>query len=333
MRLAMVGFRHGHSGAIYKTAQALDFVEVVACVEEDPAARGGIPADLGIELTHESFDQVLDEVEFDALACVDYYARRGPLVLQALQAGKHVVTDKPLCTEIEQLRQIAALSRDEGLIVHVDLTMRYSGAALTLKKLVREGAIGNLATATVFGQHPLSWGSRPGWYFEAGKQGGTINDIMIHGIDMLRWVTGKEFRLVLSAAGSSVPGSPAPEFFQQSAQCFLQMEDGARMFGDASYLVPAGHYAPWRFFLWGSEGSLEYDTSDRLILRRAGEKEVQVPLLEGPGMDPFEDFARQVEFGQEPFLCKEECFRSTMAALHAQRAADSGERDLEIERI
>ena len=109
MKLAIVGFRHGHVGAIYNSAQKLEFVDVVACVEEDPAARDLIPRELGVTLTHESFQQVLDEVEFDALACVDYYAKRGPMVIAALEAGKHVVTDKPLCTKIDELKQIARI--------------------------------------------------------------------------------------------------------------------------------------------------------------------------------------------------------------------------------
>jgi predicted dehydrogenase len=330
MRLVIVGFRHAHAAALYQTAKRLEYVDVVACVEEDPAARDQIPAQLGVTLTHDTFEQVLQEVDFDTLACIDYFARRGPVLLKALEAGKHVVTDKPLCIEVDQLRQIAGLAREKNLIVHVDFTMRYSGLAMKMRDLVRSGAIGNLATATVFGLHPLNWGSRPGWYFEPGKQGGTINDIMIHGFDMLRWITGKEFSHVLSAAAGPVKGSPAPEHFQQSAQSFLQMEDGARMMGDCSYLAPAGHAAHWRFFLWGSEGHLAYESDKRLILQRAGEPEVVIEQAEGPGVDPFEDFAREVEFGAEPFLGREECFRSTMVALTAQQAADTGATNLAI---
>ncbi len=331
MKLAIVGFRHGHVGAIVSTAAKLDFVEVVACVEEDPVAREALPRDLGVTLTHDTFEQALADVEFDAVACVDYYAKRGPTVIRALEAGKHVVTDKPLCTQIAELKQIAALARERELIVHVDLTMRYSAAACTLRRLVREGAIGELATAAVFGQHGLAWGSRPGWYFEPGKHGGTINDIMIHGIDMLRWVTGSEFRHVIAATASGLHDSPAPDCFQQSAQCFLALENGARMFGDASYLAPAGHHAPWRFFLWGSQGHIYFDGA--VTLQRAGQEAAPVELAPEPGVDPFEDFARQVEFGAEPFLSREECFRSTMAALTAQRAADTGQRDLPVETI
>jgi predicted dehydrogenase len=205
--------------------------------------------------------------------------------------------------------------------------MRYSAAACTVAKLVREGAIGSLASATVFGQHGLAWGSRPGWYFEPGKHGGTINDIMIHGIDMMRWASGQEFSRVLAATASGVPGSPAPAFFQQSAQCFLEFAGGGRMFGEASYLAPAGHHAPWRFYLWGSEGHLYWDSGTTIELQRAGEPSALVELVDGPGMDPFEDFARQVEFGAAPFLDREECLRSTMAALVAQKAADTDERD------
>jgi predicted dehydrogenase len=332
VRLAIVGFRHGHVSAIYHAARKLDYVDLVACVEEDPAAREAIPRELGVVLTHETFDQVLAEVDFDALACVDYYARRGPIVIQALEAGKHVVTDKPLCTQIGQLHRIASLARQGDLTVHTDLTMRYSAAAGTFRKLIRDGAIGELACATVFGQHGLAWGSRPSWYFEEGKHGGSLNDIMIHGIDMLRFVTGREFTRVLAASASSLADSPTPPFFQQSAQCFMELEGGGRFFGDASYLAPEGHHAPWRFFLWGSQGHLAFDCA-RVVLQRAGEPEQSVPLVAGPALDPFEDFARQVEFGAEPFLDREDCFRSTMAALTAQRAADTGERDLRVDPI
>lgn len=333
MRLAIVGFRHGHVAAIYHTARRLEHVQIVACVEEDPAARNDIPAQLGVTLTHDSFQQVLDEVEFDALACVDYYARRGPLVIQALEAGKHVITDKPLCTRVEELQEIVGLARFKNLVVHVDLTMRYDPSVCTFTRLVREGAVGEVASATIFGQHPLSWGSRPAWYFEPGKHGGTINDIMVHGLDALRWATGREYTRVLSAAASAVPGSPAPEFFQQSAQCFLELSGGARVFADASYLAPAGHPAHWRFFLWGSEGHLEFTVGQPIKLQRAGEPEQFIPPDPGPGVDPLEDFAAQVEFGASPLLSREECFRSTMAALMAQRAADTRSGGLEIPAI
>lgn len=333
MRLVISGFRHGHVAGIVHSARRLPYVQIVACVEPDAQAREAARRDLGVEFTHDSLQQVLHSVDFDALACVDTYARRGPQVIAALQAGKHVVTDKPLCTRREELLQIAALAQDKNLRVHVDLTMRYSPLATRFVELVRGGAIGAVATVAIFGHHGLNWGSRPQWYFEPGQHGGTLNDIMIHGIDLLRWATGREFEKVLAAAAGPVPGSPAPAHFQQSAQCWLQMDGGARVYADASYLAPQGHHAPWRLLLWGAEGHIQYEAGRRLELQRHDEPAQVWEPEAPPTLDPFEDFARQVEFGEPPFLSREECLQSTLVALVAQEAADQGRRDLPIPRI
>jgi hypothetical protein len=120
----------------------------------------------------------------------------------------------------------------------------------------------------------------------------------------------------------------------------MELEGGARVFGDASYLAPTGHHAPWRFFLWGSQGHLSWEFGGAVELQRAGEPvdPEGARFLGGehptcPVGDPFEDFARQVEFGAEPFLDRESCLRSTMAALTAQKAADHSCRDLVVEPI
>jgi predicted dehydrogenase len=333
MRLVISGFRHGHVAGILQSARRLPYVEIVACVEPNPQAREAAERDLGVEFTHDSLEQVLQTVEFDALACVDTYARRGAQVIAALQAGKHVMTDKPLCTQREELFQIAALAREKDLRVHVDLTMRYSPLAPRLVELVRGGAIGAVATVAIFGLHGLHWGSRPQWYFEEGQHGGTINDIMIHGLDLMRWATGKEYEKVLAAAAGPVPGSPAPPHFQQSAQCWLQMEGGTRVYADASYLAPDGHPSPWRLLLGGAEGHINYEAGRRLELQRHGEPAQVWEPENAAALDPFEDFARQVEFGEAPFLSREECLQSTLAALVAQEAADRSLRDLPVPRI
>jgi predicted dehydrogenase len=219
IKVAFSGFRHGHVQAMYNTAKRLDYVDIVALVDEGgPEAHGSsIPA-LGVELTHESLDQVIAEVDFDVLACVDYYANRGPSCIKALEAGKHVVTDKPLCTSLEDLKTIARLSREKNLQVGIDLTMRYGGDYGTLAGIVSGGGIGEISSCMVTGLHPLAYGSRPMWYFE-GKQRGTINDLMIHGLDLMRWATGLEYsKVIFGEAWTRRARQP----FQDSAQMALE---------------------------------------------------------------------------------------------------------------
>jgi len=169
VRVAFVGFRHGHVAAIWRAAKRLDYVDIVACVEEDEAAREAFVKELGVDLTHETFEQVLSDTEFDVLVTVDYYARRAEHAIKALQAGKHVFSDKPLCTSIEGLKTIAVLARQAGLQVGIDLTMRYHQPFPTLARIVRDGGIGELSSCMVIGLHDLAYGTRPMWYFEEGN--------------------------------------------------------------------------------------------------------------------------------------------------------------------
>jgi predicted dehydrogenase len=332
VKVAFVGFRHGHVQAMYHTARRLDYVDIVACVDEEgPDAHGSSLPALGVELTHESFDQVLAEVDFEVLACVDYYARRGPTCLKALEAGKHVVTDKPLCTTLEDLRAIARLAREKDLQVGIDLTMRYGGDYATLAGIVQQGGIGELSSCLVTGLHTMSYGSRPMWYFEPGKHGGTINDLMIHGLDLLRWATGLEYSKVIFAEAWN---RRAPvDFFQDSAQMALEFANRAKYLGDCSYMAPENCPEHWRFFLWGTEGSLAADANG-LKWYRAGEGEQPITACNLPPItDPFEDFVSALGRGTPRWLSSEECFKSQAAALAAQLAADTGQRDMPVPTI
>lgn len=331
IKVAFVGFRHGHVSAMVGAARKLDFVDIVAAVDPEPDAHGSFVAPLEIQLTHGSLDEVLDQVDFDVLACADVYARRAEHVIKALEAGKHVITDKPLCTRVEDLKTIAGLARSRGLEVMIDLTMRYAEPYTTLAHIVRTGGIGEVSSAIVTGLHPMAYGSRPMWYFEEGKQGGTINDLMIHGLDLVRWATGEEFVKVL-AATAWCHRAPVSHF-QDSAQMFYEMTGMTKFLGDCSYMAPEGCPEHWRFMLWGSEGSVRIESDGVLHWFRADEGEQAITPAPPPCDDPFEDFMISLETGRARWLSGEECFRSQMAALAGQLAADTQERDLPIPAI
>ena len=66
MRLAFIGFRHGHVMGLYKGALAHSGVDVVAACEEDPQAAAALRAAGAVEFTHERIDDVLSGVSFGA---------------------------------------------------------------------------------------------------------------------------------------------------------------------------------------------------------------------------------------------------------------------------
>jgi len=337
LRLAFVGFRHGHILDLYRRAQERPDVEVVAACEEDPATREQVAAQGVVKVDYGDFQEMLAEVNPDAIAVGDYYGRRGSLLIKALTAGKHVISDKPICTRLDELDQIEALSARNRLAVGCMLNMRDAPQFIGVRDLLRRGAIGEVQAISFGGQHPLLLGKRASWYFQPGKHGGTINDIAIHALDAIPWTTGLEFSMVNAARCWHAFASGFPHF-RDAAQMMLTMENGCGVLGDVSYFAPdsCGYVLPfyWRMTFWGREGVLETSiTASATSLVLNGESALRaVPLPEGdPGgylRSFIGDIQGQVEEGDS---CTASVLRAARVALTVQRAADAGVCNLPLE--
>lgn len=330
LRFGFVGFRHGHIHSLYKKAMATSGMAIVAAAEDDAAARAEAIAQ-GVAMTHESAEDLIANADCEVIAIGDYYARRGSLAIAALKAGKHAIADKPLCTSLAELDEITRLSQEKKLKAGCMLTMRGSGHIQGLRKFIRDGAIGEVHAISFGGQHPLNLGSRPAWYFEPGKHRGTINDIGIHAIDAIPWMTGLTFETVNAARCWN---AFAPEFphFKDGAQMMLTMNNGCGVLGDVSYFMPdkGGYALPyyWRITVWGRKGVLETSTTMDAIHRTvdgALKKEPLARAAEGY----FEQFVKDVR-GEEAELNTAAVIASSRLTLKIQQAADEGLREVRL---
>lgn len=335
LRIAFIGFRHAHIHSLYERALATPGLRVVGACEEHDDTRREL-AGSSIQITHREADLLLDEVECDAVAVGDVYALRGGRLIAALERGRHVIADKPLCTRLEEVERIGALA-DGGLEVGCMLTMRDAAGPRAVRDLIREGAIGEVHAVQFGGQHPLMLGSRPAWYFEPGQHGGTINDIGIHAIDGIPFITGLCFTR-LEAARCWNAFAPETPHFHDGAQMLLTMDNGCGVVGDVSYFAPdgPGYALPyyWRMTFWGREGVLETATNDD-HLELAPAKGTQVerrPLPPGNSGGYLDAFLKGIrgDSREEGELTTEQVLASSEMALRVQAAADEGERGVEV---
>ena len=200
--------------------------------------------------------------------------------------------------------------------------------------MVRQGLIGAVHAISFDGQHPLLLGSRPAWYFEPGKHLGTINDIGIHAMDAIPWITGLRFTVVNAARSWN---AFAPEFphFEDAGQMMLTMENGCGVLGDVSYFTPdsLGYSLPfyWRMTLWGREGVIETSSGAHNItvaLNREGELRSE-PLPEGNPGGYMKSFIRDIQGEQdEDELCTKRVLSASRVALTVQEAARTGSREV-----
>ena len=324
MKIAFAGLRHAHIFVLHKMAVENPLFEVTGAFEADPAARAEAVAK-GVDCRYESYDELLADPAVEAVALGGCFGDRGGMAIRALLAGKHVIADKPLCTTLVELDAIEALAEVCGLTVSCMFTMRFEKKIRAVKALVESGALGQIRNVYFGGQHPLQYGRRPMWYFEDGKHGGTINDIAIHGIDVLEYACGLSVDKILAARCWNGYAEAQPAF-KDCAQLMLTATNGAGILADVSYAIPDGvefglpYY--WEFCLWGSKGTLRFslhEKESRYYL--AGRKEPV--LLEEPPVetDYLTDLHSMISGGSSA-LPMEAVFRATRKTLEIQRRAD-----------
>ncbi len=335
-RFAFVGFRHPHIFDMYQRCRDNDQIEIVACCEEDAETRTALAERKDLEITHESFAEMLAGVECDVVAVGDCYGRRAALLVAALEAGRHVISDKPICISLDELDTIEAAAGKQKRVVGCMLDMRDLPIYLGLRQQIQDGVIGEVQAISFDGQHPLNYGKRPMWYFEPGMHGGVLNDIGVHAIDFIPWATGQPIKTIVAARGWNATAPQHPDF-QQCGQGMFTLANGAGVICDVSYLTPdtIGYQMPlyWRFTIWGTGGVLEaaYNSKSIAVFRNGetASREIEPPAGR-PGAY-LDSFLREIAGESDGLhLSSRDVLKAARITLQLQEAADKGHRDLEV---
>ena len=328
LRLAIVGVRHRHIFALLQEAAKMKEIQLVAICEENTSTRKAYAESKELTITHSSIDAMLASTPCDIIGIGDYYGRRGALAIQSLRAGRHVLADKPLCTTLAECDKIQELSQKAHLKVGCMFGLRWMGPVQLLRKKILDGAIGQVRTINITGQHPLMLKKRPGWYFEPGKHGGTINDIGVHAIEAVQWLTGGSVVEVTGARVWNGKASATP-WFKDCAQFMLRLSNDVGVISDVSYLSPdAGGFGQpqnWRITVHGDDGVLECNSLEPSLTLVNSKNKKPHPLKCPANQEStyLHDFLAEIKGEPKPFqLTTPYVLRTTRTALQIQQAAD-----------
>lgn len=328
MNLLFYGFRHGHILGCFHQAQANPDVRILAAIEENESARQNAQQQLNFPIEADGFEQWLNDPQVDAVAFGGAYGDRGQAIIKALQHGKHVIVDKPVCTDLQELEQIRELSRSKNLKVGCLLDLRKIPATATVQNLLQSGRMGKVKNITFTGQHCIDYAHRPSWYFEPGKHGGTINDIAIHGIDLVPYLTGEKINKVYCAKTWNAFATLHPHFCD-CATFMAETEGGAGILADVSYAAPSQVFSMptyWNFQIWCENGLVTFCVKhDDVTIYENGKTEPEV--LPGTPADTnmLDDFLAEIRNDTRTFT--ESVFSATETALRIQQVADASKAD------
>ena len=336
MNLAFVGFKHRHTGAIYQEAMADPNITVLGAWEDTEEGRA-LADGLGLAFNYPTLESVLDDPRVDAVCLGGSFGERGGEAIAALRAGKHVYADKPVCTSLAEIDEIEALASAKNLKVGCYLTLRFSQGIRNLREMIADGTLGEIGCINMTAQHPLQYGSRPMWYFAPGQHGGTINDIAIHGVDLVRFITGMGIKNVTAARTWNHFATEEPDF-RDCGQFMAELDNGAGFMADVSYAAPASCgfslETYWRMTFWGTRGVAEYKMKGAGTAGIDADSAVllQVALQGSKGFTPMElksynvtglgEFVREINGETDLLINTADVIRSSREVLTIQAAAD-----------
>ena len=322
LKVAIAGFRHDHILELVNKTNAHPDLELVGCAEPNDAARAKV-IERSIDVAWLDPFEMIEKLPCDIVGIGDAYGNRGSIAIAALKAGKHVIADKPLCTTLEELAEIRRLSAEKKLCVGLMLPMWSAPNGQTARRLIADGSIGEVQSIVFTGQHPLNYGTRADWYWQENMQGGTINDIAPHGIDLVEYITGMKIAKTHCARCWNDHFPEVPHF-KNGAQFMAELDNGAGVMADVSYFAcHSAQNSYWRFTVWGTEGWLEFSSRVPGVLFTDKSSPVVSHFYpENSGTDYLKEFLLEISGTKPAYFNTEHVLDVTETTLKIQAFAD-----------
>jgi predicted dehydrogenase len=278
VRIGIIGCGAGRLHAAEYVS--LPDVELVALagLEQDRcqtvAARYDIPRIYG------DYTELLAQPDIDGVSICTPNHLHARMTVDALEAGKHVLVEKPLAISVAEGEAMAEAAARTGRVLMTVFNRRFRNDSRILKRHVEAGNLGEIyfvRTGWLRDQGiPAGAG---GWFTDKARSGGgCLIDLGVHMLDLALWLIGDPRVLSVSAASYAALGPRGRGFFpgrrfqfqgsvptfdvEDFLTAFLRLETGATLVLEVSW---AGYtHKGDRFFvhLWGDEGGAEMDVLD-----------------------------------------------------------------------
>lgn len=266
LRAAVIGV--GFIGRVHVESLRRIGVEVTAVAAstmdraQDHAGTHQVPRAYG------DYRALLERETIDAVHICTPPALHVAMARDALDAGLHVVCEKPLTVDPDESALLAAQAERLGRIAAVNYNIRYYAAAQRARQLVQEGALGTIhlvhgAYLQDFHVPETPWG----WRFEPSFGGPmrAITEIGSHWLDLMRFVTGREVLSVVSDTRTCYPTRRRPDdetvnvISEDYAGALFALEEGAAGTLTVSEVSP-GRKNQLRIEIVGTDGTLAWDS-------------------------------------------------------------------------
>jgi predicted dehydrogenase len=236
-------------------------VELVSLCGRNPERLAALAAKYGVPKTWTDWRAMLSGGGLDVVVIATPNSLHHPQAMAALEAGLHVICEKPLAMNATLAREMAARAEAARRKTLTFFTHRTVAAAAQVKRLVDEGFLGRPlhVSAVYFTASHLRENKPLAWKMQRAQSGtGVLGDIGSHLIDLVRWWLGELSRVAGQWQTVTRERSGGVADADEDCSFLSQLACGAQGVFQASKLV-AGRGNYQRIELHGSSGSLTYE--------------------------------------------------------------------------
>jgi predicted dehydrogenase len=272
LRVGVIGAGVGASHlAAYRENPNVEIV-AVAGLEDDRVRR--LAAEYGAERTYREYGDLIAAPDIDAVSVCVPNVLHAPVSIAALQAGKHVLVEKPLARTPEEGRAMIAAAREAGKVLMVSFNYRHRGDVRWLRQYITTGALGRIYYAKAYWMRRAGIPRLGSWFVSKEQAGGgPLIDLGVHVLDLAMHLMDEPRPLAVSGAvyaefgprglknwgsyhGGGFAGA-APYEVEDLGTAFIRLEGGATLTLEASWASHGSFGDDFGVILYGTEGGAE----------------------------------------------------------------------------
>lgn len=262
-------------GAIHLAAYTkMPNVQVMAVAGLDDDRVKAVAAQYNVPRTYREYEELLAQPDIDAVSVCLPNVLHAPVTIAALEAGKHVLIEKPLARNAAEGRAMIEVAERTGKVLMVAFSQRYRGDIQWLKQYVDSGALGRIYYAKAHWMRRSGIPQIGSWF--ASKElagGGPLIDLGVHVLDMALYFMGNPEPLSVTASTYAEFGPRGlkssinsawnranegrPYEVEDLGTAFVRLEGGATLLLEASWATHSSAGDDFGVTLYGTEGGAE----------------------------------------------------------------------------
>jgi len=226
LRFGLVGVGAAAQVNHIPAIQRLEGVEIVALCDRDPEKAARVAQKFAVPQVMSRFDTMLDDEEIDAVdLCTPNYLH-APMAIAALEAGKHVICERPLARSAEEAGAMVKAAKKADRLLMCALQHRFRADAQLLRKFVEKGELGDLFFAKAgWLRQRTEWDSDEWRRQKRESGGGVVLDLGFQMLDLSLWMMGSP---AVESVTASVHRLRKGEV-EDSASAFFRLKNGATL--------------------------------------------------------------------------------------------------------